>query len=124
MVRRYEGFVLTKIVLASALWVLSAFAENLTVTIRYGSAIPDKTVETTYAPGMSALEVLRKVSRVETSQTGSYLFVRSIDGVRSQVGKFGWFYTIDDKNVDRTAQNYLLQNARTMTWIYKVEACY
>lgn len=108
----------------SALTFLGAFAENLTVTIQYGNAIPDKTVETTYTPGMSALDALRQVSRVETSQTGSYLFVRSIDGVRSQVGKFGWFYTVDGHTVHQTAQNYVLDHARTMTWSYKVEACY
>lgn len=113
-----------KILVVLTLWTLSAIAENLTVTIHYGNGIPDKTVETTYTPGMSALEVLQQVSRVETSTTGPYLFVRSIDGVKSQVGKFGWFYLIDGENVPKTAQSTLLQEAKTMTWIYKVEACY
>lgn len=99
-------------------------AENLTVTIHYGNASPDKTVETTYTPGMSALEVLKQVSTVQTGKTGQYLFVRSIDGVQSQIGKFGWFYLIDGQNVPKTAQNYLLKDAKTMTWVYKVEACY
>lgn len=113
-----------KTLLLAALWAVVAIAENLAVTIHYGDGIPDKTLTTTYTPGMSALEVLQQVSRVETSKTGPYLFVRSIDGVRSQVGKYGWFYLIDGENVPKTAQNHLLQNAQTMTWIYKVEACY
>lgn len=124
MVCRNEGHLLIKTVSLAALFALSAIAENLTVTIQYGNGIPDKTVETTYTPGMSALEVLKQVSRVETSKTGPYLFVRSIDGVKSQVGKFGWFYLIDGENVPKTAQSTLLQEAKTMTWIYKVEACY
>ncbi len=113
-----------KIMLLSVMAFLSAFAENMTVTIHYGGGHPDKTAETTYTPGMSALEVLRQVSRVETSETGSYTFVRSIDGVRSQIGKFGWFYLIDGKSVPKTADAFRLENAQTMTWIYKVEACY
>lgn len=96
----------------------------MTVTIHYGDGHPDKTAETTYTPGMSALEVLQKVSRVEISQTGSYTFVRSIDGVRSQIGRFGWFYLIDGKSIAKTADTFRLENAQTMTWVYKVEACY
>ncbi len=113
-----------KTLLLSLLFASAALAETLSVTIHYGGALPDKVVETTYAPGTSALEVLRHVSAVTTSQTGPYLFVRSIDGVKSQPGKFGWFYTIDGRNVGKTAQHHLLEGAKTMTWVYKVEACY
>lgn len=113
-----------KILSILALWVLSVFAENLTVTIHYGNGHPDKTVETTYAPGQSALEVLQQVSTVTTGKTGNFLFVRSIDGVHSQVGKFGWFYLIDGESVPKTAEQHLLRDAKTMMWLYKVEACY
>jgi hypothetical protein len=107
-----------------ALWAISAMAETLTVTIRYGNDVPDKIVETAYTPGTSALEVLQQVSRVETSKTGNYLFVRSIDGVQSQIGKFGWFYLIDGESINTTAENFTVKDAKTMTWVYKVEACY
>jgi hypothetical protein len=100
------------------------FANDITVTILYGNAIPDKIVQTTYSPEMSALDLLKKVSTVQTSKTGKFLFVRSIDGVKSDVGKFGWFYLIDGESVATTAENYLLKDAKSMLWIYKVEACY
>lgn len=103
---------------------LSLLAGEIEVTIVYGNGKPDKVVKTAYDEGTSALEVLRKVSDVETSQKGAYSFVRSIDGVRSVVGKFGWFYLIDGESVHKTAGNYLLKDAKTMTWVYKVEACY
>lgn len=105
------------------LWV-SIFANELEVTILYGNGKPDKVIETTYSPGMSALDVLKQISRVETSKTGNYLFVRSIDDVQSQIGKFGWFYLIDGESVHTTAENFILKDAQTMTWVYKVEACY
>ncbi len=103
---------------------LPVFAESLTVTIVYGNSKPDKTSVMTYIPGMSALDALRQVSTVETSQTGTFLFVRSIDGVRSDVGKFGWFYLIDGQKAGVTAEHYRLKDAQTMTWYYGVEACY
>ncbi|MFA6188655.1 MAG: DUF4430 domain-containing protein [Sulfuricurvum sp.] len=105
------------------LWI-SIFANDIEVTILYGNGSPDKVIQTTYTPGMSALEVLKKVSAVQTSKTGKFLFVRSIDGVNSQVGKFGWFYIIDDHSVPTTAENFILKDAKSMMWVYKVEACY
>ncbi|MFA5215151.1 DUF4430 domain-containing protein [Sulfuricurvum sp.] len=107
-----------------ALFVLTLFAEDMVVTIRYNNGMPDKVVQTTYTPGASALSVLQQVSAVQTSKTRKYLFVRSIDGVQSQIGTFGWFYTIDEKPVNTTAQNTLLKDTKTMMWVYKVEACY
>lgn len=103
---------------------LNAWGGDIEVTIVYGNGRPDKVVTTTYEEGRSALDVLQKVSDVETSQKGAYSFVRSIDGVRSVVGRFGWFYLINGESVHKTAGNYLLKDAKTMTWIYKVEACY
>ncbi len=103
---------------------LSVFANDIEVTILYGNGKPDKIVQTTYTPGMSALEVLQKVSSVQTSKTGKFLFVRSIDGVKSEIGKFGWFYLIDGESVATTAENYPLKDAKRMLWVYKVEACY
>lgn len=106
------------------LFAIGIFAEDLTVTIRYGNAMPDKVVQITYTGGISALDALKRVSKVQTGKTGNYLFVRSIDGVKSQIGKFGWFYTIDDKPVHTTAETTVLKDAKNMTWFYKVEACY
>ncbi|DAB39452.1 MAG: hypothetical protein A2023_04110 [Sulfuricurvum sp. GWF2_44_89] len=113
-----------KLIVLSVLLALHCWGENLTVTLHYGDAKPDKVIETAYSPGMSALDVLKRISRVETSKTGQYRFVRSIDGVQSQIGKFGWFYLIDGESVHTTAENFILNDAQTMTWIYKVEACY
>jgi len=115
---------LIKVIVLSVFLALQCWGENLTVFLHYGNAKADKVIETTYLPGMSALDVLKQISRVETSKTGNYLFVRSIDGVQSQIGKFGWFYLIDGESVNTTAENFRVKDAKTMTWIYKVEACY
>lgn len=113
-----------KVIILFVFLALQCWGENLTVFLHYGDAKPDRVIETTYSPGMSALDVLNRISRVEASKTGNYRFVRSIDGVQSQIGKFGWFYLIDGESVNTTAENFILNDAKTMTWVYKVEACY
>ncbi|MFZ2890288.1 DUF4430 domain-containing protein [Sulfuricurvum sp.] len=112
-------YLLSILFFAVALW-----GEPIEVTIIYGNEKPDKVITTDYPKGITALELLKSVSRVETAQKGKFTFVRSVDGVQSVVGKFGWFYLIDGQSVHKMAQNYVLEDAKTMTWVYKVEACY
>ena len=113
-----KHFILT-LFFAATLW-----GNPIEVTIIYGNDKPDKVVMSEYAEGATALELLKRVSNVETSQKGKFTFVRSVDGVASVVGKYGWFYLIDGESVHTMAQNYVIKDAKTMTWIYKVEACY
>jgi hypothetical protein len=111
--------VLFTLFLGSALW-----AKPIVVTIIYGEGRADKVLNADFAEGITALELLKKVSQIETEEKGKFTFVRSIDGKKSVVGKYGWFYLIDGESVHTMAQNYVLKDAKTMTWIYKVEACY
>jgi hypothetical protein len=105
-------------------FAVTLWGNPIEVTIIYGNDKPDKVITTEYVEGTTALELLKRVSHVETSQKGKFTFVRSVDGVQSVVGKFGWFYLIDSQSVHKMAQNYILKDAKTMTWVYKVEACY
>lgn len=104
---------------------VSIFANDIEVTIIYANGTPDKVVTTTYSEGRTtALELLEQVSDVVTAKKGKFTFVRSIDGVQSKVGKFGWFYLMDGNSVKKMAENYVLKNEKSMMWVYKVEACY
>ena len=107
-----------------AFLVLNIFANELTVTIVYDDNRADTVVKTTYENGETALGILDRVATIETSKTGKYNFVRSINGKLSQKGKYGWFYLIDGQSVHKMASNYKLHDNKTMTWIYKVEDCY
>lgn len=113
-----KQFLLT-LFFAAALW-----GDPIEVTVIYGNGTPDKVVTTEYREGTSALELLKQVSSVVTAKNGKFTFVRSIDGVESVVGKFGWFYLINGESVHKMAENYLLKDAKSMTWVYRVEACY
>jgi hypothetical protein len=113
-----KQFILT-LIFAIGLW-----GNPIEVTLIYGNGYPDKVVTTEYSEGMNALELLKRVSNVVTAKNGKFTFVRSIDGVKSVVGKFGWFYLINGESVHKMAENYVLKDVKSMTWLYRVEACY
>lgn len=98
--------------------------KSITVEIDYGDTRPVRRVETTYVEGMSALQLLQQVAEVKTHKVGAYIFVRSIDRLKSEPGKMGWFYSIDGVAAKTLAKNRLLENAKEMKWSYRVEACY
>jgi hypothetical protein len=100
------------------------FANQIEVAIVYGADRPVKKITAEYENGISALELLSKVAKIRTSETGKYTFVRSIDSKRLVKGSYGWFYMIDGKEMDTMSSGYKLQNNKSMTWIYKVEECY
>ena len=101
-----------------------SFANDIIVTIKYGNDSRNTIIKTSYNEGMTALQLLKKVSTVTATKKGKFLFVRSINGVKSTVGVLGWFYTINNKSTNKMASNYILKDAKTMTWSLEVEACY
>jgi len=108
------------------LLLLSAFsyANNIAITIDYGKNRANKKVYTIYNSGrVSALDLLKRVADVKVSK-GKYKFANSIDGVKSKVKTYGWFYTIDGKATKKMASDYILTNEKSMTWTYKISACY
>ncbi len=98
--------------------------KSITVEIDYGGLLPARRVETAYVEGMSALQLLQQIAEVKTHKVGAFVFVRSIDRVKSERGKMGWFYSIDGVPAKTLAKSRILENAKAMKWSYRVEACY
>lgn len=98
--------------------------KNITVEIDYGGLRPARRVQTAYVEGMNALQLLQQVAEVKTHKVGAYVFVRSIDRVKSERGKMGWFYSIDGVSSKMLAKSRILENAKEMKWSYRIEACY
>ncbi|WP_345974466.1 DUF4430 domain-containing protein [Sulfurimonas sp. HSL3-7] len=98
--------------------------KSITVEIDYGGLRPARSVKTSYVEGMSALQLLQQVAEVKTHKVGAFVFVRSIDKIKSERGKMGWFYSIDGVAAKTLAKSRLLENAKEMKWSYQVEACY
>ena len=103
---------------------LYAGERHITITIDYGGALPERTVTATLHDGATALQLLQKVARVTTKQVGTFLFVRSVDGVKGEPGKMGWFYAVDGRPAKELAVIRKMDGAATMRWYYAVEACY
>jgi len=78
---------------------------------------------TEYDEGMSAMKLLPQVAEVQTYQLGVFVFVKSIDKVKSERGKTGWFYGIDGVSAKKLANSYLLKDAHDMKWSYRAESC-
>jgi len=101
-----------------------SYANSIDITIEYGKNRSDKKVYTIYSSGeVSALDLLKRVADVEVSK-GKYKFANSIDGVKSKVKTYGWFYTVDGKATKKMASDYILIDEKSMTWTYKISACY
>lgn len=98
--------------------------KSMRVLIDYGGLRPSRTIVTTYTPGMSVLSLLEQVAKVKTYRIADFLFVRSVDGIESERGKMGWFYSIDGVSAKTVASSNLLKDAEEMQWSYRVEACY
>lgn len=98
-------------------------SKNIVVEIDYGDIRPSRTVNTSYREGMSALELLQTVSKVETHPVDQYIFVVSIDGVYGKRGDMAWYYTVDGKSADKLAYLNPLNNAKRIKWVYKKDTC-
>jgi hypothetical protein len=98
--------------------------KSIKIEFDYGGLRPSRAVVTEYDEGMSAMKLLQQVAEVQTYQLGMSVFVKSIDKVKSERGKMGWFYSIDGVSAKKLASSYLLKDAHEMKWSYRVEACY
>ena len=61
-------------------------SQNITVEIDYGGLQQSRKVEITWKQGITVLEALRSVTKIETKQAGEFILVNSIDGVEGKMG--------------------------------------
>ena len=108
------------------LFVLNAnlFADStLKLTINYGSIKPEQTLDVNYKEGATALAILQSAVPVLTKKVGTYIFVTSINGLKSQPQKMGWFYQVDGESAQKVASHNILTTASSMRWEYRQDNC-
>ncbi|MDH5465622.1 MAG: DUF4430 domain-containing protein [Thiovulaceae bacterium] len=98
-------------------------AEAIMLTIDYAQKKPTKKIKVPFTSGMTALELLQRASKVRTKKVGKYIFVKSIDEIKSHPGKMGWFYFIDGQRASKVASEYVLKEVETMKWSFQVDHC-
>ncbi len=98
-------------------------ANMVTLTIDYGNGQPVQMTEVEFEPGMSALALLQRSAKIKTKEVSGYIFVTSINGVKSHSKTMGWFYEIDGIAAKKTASENILNDLKTMKWEFKIANC-
>jgi len=86
----------------------SGASQNVTVEIDYGGLQQSRKAEIAWKQGITALEVIQSVAKIETREIGGHLLVTSIDGVEGQIGDKVWYYNINDKRATSFANKCIL----------------
>lgn len=97
--------------------------DSVTITIDYADKKPLQSIEVEYKEGMTALELLQKAAKVSIKKVDKYLFVTSINGVKSHSKTMAWFYKIDGVSAEKTASDNVLGDIKTMEWEFKIADC-
>ena len=98
-------------------------SQNVTVEIDYGGLEQNREVEIKWKQGVTALEALQSVTKIETQKIGENLLVTSIDGVEGQTGVKVWYYDINDKRATSFANKCVLGEGDHMRWTYTKDVC-
>ncbi|WKZ15787.1 MAG: DUF4430 domain-containing protein [Candidatus Jettenia caeni] len=96
---------------------------NVTVEIDSGGLHQNREVEIPWKQGITALEVLQSVAKIETQQKGEHFLVTSIDKVEGQVGDKVWYYHINGKRATSFANTCILNEGDRMKWEYAKDVC-
>lgn len=114
------------------LWIFVIFAvlpvaygdsQKITVEIDYGGVQQNRKVEIPWKQGITALEALQSVAKVETRKIGEHLLVTSIDGVEGKKGDKAWYYDISGKRATSFANKCILREGDHMRWEYTKDVC-
>jgi len=101
----------------------SGASQNVTVEIDYGGLQQSRKVEITWKQGITALEALQSVAKIETKQAGEFILVNSIDGVEGQSGAKAWYYDINGKRATSFANKCILNEDDHVRWTYTKDVC-
>ncbi|MCY1720116.1 DUF4430 domain-containing protein [Prolixibacteraceae bacterium Z1-6] len=98
--------------------------QKVTVEIKYDENNSSLLkIETDWREGLSALEALQFVAKVNTHPVGSYVFVSAINNVEGVPNKSVWYYTVNGEPAKKIAINQPLKKGDVVTWIYKQDVC-
>ncbi|TLD42111.1 MAG: hypothetical protein JETT_1591 [Candidatus Jettenia ecosi] len=96
---------------------------NVMIEIDYGGLHQNLEVEIPWKQGITVLEALQSVAKVETQQKGEYFLVTSIDKVKGQAGNKVWYYHINGKHATSFANTCVLNEGDRMRWEYTKDVC-
>lgn len=98
-------------------------SQNITVEIDYGGLQQSRKVEITWKQGITAMEALQSIAKIETKQAGEFILVNSIDSVEGQSGAKAWYYDVNGKRATSVANKCILTEGDYMKWEYTKDVC-
>lgn len=106
-----------------SLSLFSAKPKTIKVEIDFGGVAENITKEINFEKGITALEALLNVGKVQTHPAGGYVFVDGIEGVFNEKGENAWYYKINNEFAMELAIKQELKKGDVVTWIYKQDFC-
>lgn len=114
----------------ASLFLASAFAlsihaqqQKVTVEIDYGGRQSDETHQINWFEGMTALTALQRCATIESYPVKEYIFVTTINGIKTERTLMAWYYTVNEQSTGKLAFRYEVKPGDTVRWIYKKDVC-
>ena len=102
---------------------LQAQTKKVTVEIDFGGAKPNETHQVEWFDGITAMGALQSCATIESYPVKNYIFVTTINGVKTERGAKAWYYQVNGESTGKIAFRYTVNSGDTITWIYKKDVC-
>jgi|AGTN01.3.fsa_nt_gi hypothetical protein len=115
---------LTILLLASAFALnIHAQQQKVTVEIDYGNEKPNETHQIKWFEGITAMTALQRCATIESYPVKEYIFVTTINGIKTERTVMAWYYTVNEESTGKLAFRYDVKPGDTVRWIYKTDVC-
>lgn len=116
---------ISSIVAFCIIFVIAAYAQTqkVTVNIDFGGSKPNESFQAEWYEEMTAMTALQSVADVASHPVKTYIFVNTINGIKTERGAKAWYYEVNGKSTGKIAFRYALNPGDTITWMYKKDVC-
>lgn len=98
-------------------------SETVKVIISGQTNMPQKEITVSCRDGLTALTALQQAATVSTHPVGNYVFVNTINDIKSERGVTAWYYTVNDRSTGTLAINFPVKPGDVINWIFKEDVC-
>ena len=114
----------------ATLFLATAFAvsiyaqeQKVTLEIDYGGKKANETHQINWFEGITAMTALQSCATIESYPVKEYIFVTTINGVKTERTVMAWYYTVNGQSTGKLAFRYNVKPGDTVRWIYKTDVC-
>ncbi len=98
-------------------------SETVKVIISGQTNMPQQEITVVWRDGLTALTALQHATTVSTHPVGNYVFVNTINDIKSERGVTAWYYTVNDRSTGTLAINFPVKPGDVINWIFKEDVC-